>query len=720
MVRFEDIIEKIDSYNPSANIDLIKRAYIYSAKVHGGQVRHSGEPYLSHPLEVANIIVDLKLDEVAVAAGLLHDTLEDTLATVEALNRDFGQEVTNLVDGVTKISKISFNSAEERQAENYRKMILAMAKDIRVIIIKLADRLHNMRTLQYLSSDKQARIAQETIDIYAPFANRLGIAKIKWELEDLSLKFLHKDIYNDIETRMKEKEKERLELIEKLTKTIDNKLNEAGIKNQIYGRLKHFCSIYLKMVRKGVSFDEVLDLVALRVITESVKDCYGALGIIHTLWAPIPGEFDDYIATPKPNMYQSLHTAVIGPNGQPLEIQIRTQEMHRTAEEGIAAHWLYKEKDSQALVKDFDKKFVWLKQLMEWQQDLKDPKEFLHTVKTDLFPDEVYVFTPKSDVKALPRGGTCLDFAFAVHTDIGCKCIGAKVNGKMVPLKYQFKNGDIVEICTSAHQSPHRDWLKMVKTSKAIHQIRHALKIQERNKSIKLGEELLAQEFNKYHLTLAKVIKSGELDRIAKQRGFAKSEELFASIGYGKITSEKVVNQIVSPEKVKEKKDLIKKGKTKGKEQGIPKEGGIIIEGIDDILVRFAKCCNPIKGDEIVGFITRGRGVTVHTISCPNITRFGYDLERNVAVSWDMKKVLIQNIGLTVVAQDKPGLLANISAAIFATSTNIATAEMKTTPNKKLLINFILNINNVEQLKKIILSIKKIKGVISVERKNKG
>src|SRR5512135_2191998 len=550
MLRFNDILERLALYNPNADTDLLRKAYVFSAKVHLGQVRLSGEPYLNHPLEVAGILTQLRLDVASVATGLLHDTVEDTLTTLKEIQDNFGEEIAQLVNGLTKISQISLRSSEEHQAENFRKMILAMVKDIRVILIKLADRLHNMRTLKYHSLEKQVEIAQETLDIYAPLANRLGIDWIKSELEDLAFQYLYPEVYNEIRQKIARKEKERARYVDEVKRTLMKKLYENFIEGEVTGRLKQIYSIYLKMKEQNIDFDQVYDITAFRVIVNSIKECYDVLGILHSLWKPIPGKFKDYIGLPKENLYQSLHTTVIGPYGERIEIQIRTHEMHRIAEEGIAAHWKYKE--GKVVEEADDKRFTWLRQLVEWQRDLKDDAEFIESVKVDLFPHEVYIFTPKGAVKQFPIGATPVDFAYSIHSDVGNHCVGARVNGRLVPLRYEFQSGDTVEITTSPNQKPSKDWLKFVKTSRAKTKIRQWFKTEEREKSIALGKEILDKELRKYDLQQAKLIKSGELAKAAAEFSFQGVDDLIAAVGYGKVTANQVIGKIVPQERLEQ------------------------------------------------------------------------------------------------------------------------------------------------------------------------
>ena len=631
-VRLEDIVERIQKYNPDADVDLLRRAYIFSAKVHQGQTRLSGETYLNHPIEVAAILAGLKLDAATVAAGLLHDTIEDTTATPEEIKEMFGAEVAGLVDGMTKLSRMELQSREQREAENFRKMIVAMAKDIRVILIKLADRLHNMRTLKSLPPEKQRRIAQETIDIYAPLANRMGISKIKIELEDLSFMYLNPEIYEDLVRKVNKRRIERESYINELIEIVKQQLGEHGYKGEVKGRPKHFYSIYQKMLKQGIAFEDIYDLIAIRIITDTKVNCYAILGLIHSLWTPVPGRFKDFIGVPKSNLYQSLHTTIIGPKGERVEFQIRTEEMHRLAEEGIAAHWRYKERSAISL-RD-EKQYAWLRQLLEWQKDVPDAKEFMETVKGDLFPDVVYVFTPRGDVKELPLGSTPVDFAYSVHTDIGHQCVGAKVNGKIVPLKHELRNGDKVEVTTQTGHTPSRDWLKFVKTSRAKTRIKAWLKIDERRRSMLLGKELFEKELKKHELSPSKFLKSEELLGVAKELSQNSIDDLLAAIGYGKVSAHVVANKL-APDKVhiepvpkKSLKSFFKKPAAK------PASGGMKISGMDNMLIHLSKCCNPVPGDKILGFITRGRGVSVHTADCPNIGDLTF--EHNIKFAAEM------------------------------------------------------------------------------------
>jgi len=709
VTQLETLIEEIPKYQPGADLDVLERAYRFSAASHQGQQRASGEPYLSHPLEVANLLVDFKMDVTTVTAGLLHDVLEDTAATKADLEREFGGEIAELVDGVTKIGKLAFSSREERQAENFRKMLVAMARDLRVLMIKLADRLHNMRTLDYLPSDKAKKIAQETLDIYAPLAHRLGMAKVKAELEDLGLRTLNPADYVDLQKRVAKRRLERENDINQVIAILQRKLAEVGIDSQIRGRPKHFYSIWKKMHDQGREFDEIYDLTAVRVITASVRDCYGALGVIHSLWKPVPGRFKDFIAMPKVNMYQSLHTTVIGPKGDPVEIQIRTREMHRIAEEGIAAHWLYKER--KAGKDKLDESLVWLRQLIETQQDTKDPREFMDTVRVDLFPDEVYVFTPKGDVKALPEGATPLDFAYAVHTKVGEHCVGAKVNAKLVPLRYTLRQGDIVEIVTSPNQHPSRDWLKIVKSTRARAKINQWLKVEERARSIELGRELFEREARKYRLNPSALLGGEEIKKAAADFGFAGPDDLMAALGYGKSSVHQVLNKL-APNALLETPDKPKSAPTRP----APVDG-VRIRGVDDLLVRFARCCNPLPGDPIVGFITRGRGLTVHARECLTVAKSVLDRERLIDVEWDVEEPGKRPVRIAVyIGKDRPGLLSEITGAISARNGNITKAEVTVTDDRRGINNFVVEVADLRQLQDIIAAIRDVRDVINVER----
>jgi GTP diphosphokinase / guanosine-3',5'-bis(diphosphate) 3'-diphosphatase len=710
VTQLSTLIEEIPKYQPGADLDLLERAYRFSEVSHQGQQRASGEPYLSHPLEVAHLLVGFKMDVTTVTAGLLHDVLEDTPATKGDLEREFGKEIADLVDGVTKIGKLAFSSREERQAENFRKMLVAMARDLRVLMIKLADRLHNMRTLDYLPPEKSRKVAQETIDIYAPLAHRLGMAKVKAELEDLALRSLQPDAYVDLQRRVAKRRLEREADINQAIAILEQKLSEVGIESQIRGRPKHFFSIWKKMHDQGREFDEIYDLTAVRVVTGSVRDCYGALGVVHSLWKPVPGRFKDFIAMPKVNMYQSLHTTVIGPKGDPVEIQIRTWDMHRIAEEGIAAHWLYKEKRSG---KDrADDSLLWLRQLLENQQDTKDPAEFLDSVRVDLFPDEVYVFTPKGDVKALPEGSTPIDFAYAVHTKVGEHTVGAKVNGKLVPLRSTLRQGDIVEIVTSPSQHPSRDWLKIVKSSRARSKINQWLKVEERARSIELGREMFEREAKKYRLNPTALLAGDDMLRAAADLGYPSADDLLAAIGYGKASVHQLLNKLAPGATL----DTVERAKPAAGTR--PKtDQGVRIRGVEDLLVRFAKCCNPLPGDPIVGFITRGRGLTVHARECLTVAKSVLDRERIIDVEWDVEEPAKRPVRIAVyIGNDRPGLLSEITGAISSRNGNITKAEVTVTDDRRGINNFVVEVADLRQLQEIMTAIRDVADVINVER----
>jgi len=712
VVRLNDILEKIEEYNPAGDLAVIKKAYVFSAKVHQGQNRLSGEPYLNHPLEVSRILAQLKMDVPTIVTGLLHDTVEDTKATLEEIESLFGSEIMFLVDGVTKISKMVFSTKEERQAESLRKMVISMAKDIRVVIIKLADRLHNIRTLQHHSPEKSKAIAQETLDIYAPLANRLGISWIKSELEDHSLRYIKPEIYKDLIKKVAKKKKEREKYILEVKMILDEKLAEHDIRCEIYGRPKHFFSIYKKMETQGIDFEQINDLIAFRIIAENVRECYEALGIIHSLWKPVPGRFKDYIAIPKGNMYQSLHTTVIGPKGERLEIQMRTEEMHRVAEQGIAAHWKYKE--GKGFSEHDDERFGWLRQIMEWQQDMQDPKSFMESFRTDLFTDEVYVFTPEGDVIELPLSATPVDFAFRIHTDIGMKCAGARVNGAIVPLKYHLRNGDTVEILTSPKHTPSKDWLRFVKTSKARTSIMHWSKKEERKQSIDVGKEILERELRKRGKSLSKILKDKSLPDMMKAFHIKTEEDMMSAISYGKITSTQLIEKLFP-----EEGESGKKKKSKSRLDSIiekisfQKKGAVEIQGIDDLLIRYAQCCNPIAGDKIIGFITRGRGVTVHRIDCAHVQES--DPERRIELQWSKDAVFTRPVKIKVICKNEKGLLANLTARISDEKLNINSAQINTAQANACCI-FEIDVQSLAHLEKVINSLQKVKGVSKVER----
>jgi GTP diphosphokinase / guanosine-3',5'-bis(diphosphate) 3'-diphosphatase len=713
--KIGDLVEKVQTYYPAADVDLLRKAYDFSAKVHKGQKRLSGEPYLVHPMAVANIIADLKLDVPSIVGGLLHDTVEDTLTSLEELTSLFGREIGSLVDGVTKLSRTNFNSREEKQAENFRKMLLAMGKDVRVILIKLADRIHNMRTLSHMPVEKQILTAQETLDIYAPLSHRLGIAWIKSELEDLALKHLHPEIYYQLKRNVAKKKTDREKYIDEVISIINKKLDAEGIEAEITGRPKHFYSIYQKMESQNLLYDQIYDLVAFRILVDTPRECYETLGIIHAQWRPVPGRFKDYIALPKPNMYQSLHTSVIGPYGERIEIQIRTHEMHRIAEEGIAAHWRYKEgEDFQ--VSDIQR-FAWLRQLLEWQENLQDPQEFLHSLKDDLFSTELYVFTPKGDLLNFPKGSTIVDFAYRIHTEVGNHCSGARVNGQVVSLKYLLRSGDTVEIISTQQQAPSREWLKWVKTPRAKSKIRNWLKSQQRERSVALGREILESDLHRYRLDYGTLRSEGKIDWLTKELALKDEEAFLAALGYGRITTRQVLTKLVPPEKLdagtKKAEGSLETlfRLVSSQRQGL----GIRVKGIDeDVLLRFALCCHPLPGERIVGFITRGRGVTVHTVGCPTVLES--DPHRKVEVSWEETGQAPRPVKIEVTCVDQPGLLAAISSAITSADANIARAQIRTFSGQKALNSFEVMIKNSEHLKKVLENISKVRGVYKAVR----
>lgn len=716
-MQIDDILDAVKRYHPNPDLTQIKKAYDFAKKAHEGQVRASGVPYIQHLLETAYLTCNLKLDIPSIVAAILHDTLEDCTITRDDLQREFSPEVLEIVEGVTKLTRIEFDSAskEEKQAESFRKMLLAMAKDIRVVLVKLCDRLHNMRTLESLSEEKQRRIATETKDIYAPLANRLGIHWLKSELEDLCLLYLRPEIYHLIRENSDKTSSEREGYIRETTQLIQKELNETGISASVKGRSKHFFSIWQKMEKSNLAFEEVHDLLGFRVIVPTVRACYEALGVCHSTWKPVPGRFKDYIAMPKPNMYQSLHTTVIGPGGQRIEIQIRTPEMNKVAEEGIAAHWRYKE-GGPADEGDFN--LQWVKDLVETQQYLKNPDEFIQSVKGELFPEEVFVFTPKGDLIRLQAKSSPVDFAYAVHTDVGHRTTGAKVNGQIVPLDYVLRNGDTVEVITQKNHVPSKDWLRYVQTSKAKQRIRAFLKTEEHARSVVIGTDLLSKDLRKVKLTLKKLEKEGKLVEIAKSMGLKGETDLYAEIGYGKINTSKIISKLLPEQPDVETKlaaessalERIFQRAAKASRQRV----GVKVSGSDDILVRFAKCCEPLPGDRIVGFITRGRGVTVHFANCPQAMQL--DPQRKVDVQWDNEVTQPRKIRLTIISQDQLGLLAAVTQAITDNGANITSAQIKTNENGKAVNQFELSIKDARQLEKLRRSIEMVPGVIKVER----
>jgi guanosine-3',5'-bis(diphosphate) 3'-pyrophosphohydrolase len=711
LIRINDIIDKVTDYAPDADLDIIERAYIYSARVHEGQVRLSGEPYLSHPLEVAGILADMKLDPESVAAGLLHDVIEDTPASPPEIKTLFGQEITHIVSGVSKLSSLTFGSSQARQAESIRKMFLAMADDIRVILIKLADRLHNMRTLQFHSPEKRKEIAQETLDIYAPIAARLGIYWIKNELEETSFKYTQPDEYARIENAVSKSKTEREKYIETVQNYIQKVMHKAKLKCEVLGRNKNFYSIHNKMISQNLPFEEIYDIIAFRIILDTVPQCYEALGLIHSLWKPIDHKFKDYIGRPKTNMYQSLHTTVIGPFGERIEIQIRTWEMDKVASSGIAAHWGYKE--GKRIDENVSQKFAWIQDLVENQENFMDPGEFMENVRIDLFPDEVYVFTPRGEVKTLPRGATPVDFAYLIHTEVGNQCTGAKINGRMVPLPSELETGDIVEIVTSKNHHPSKDWLNFAKTIKARSKIRHWIKVQETERSLTLGREMCEKAFRKERLNFNTLVKSEKMIQIVEQFGFKTVDDLIASVGYGKITPLQVLRKF-APKVDEEEVDESIFNRLIGRVKKKKPKAGVLVKGVDDILIRFGKCCQPVPGDPIIGYITRGYGVTIHRTSCVNALRM--NPERQIEVEWNQEVTETYPVKIRIISQDRVGLLADVVGNISKFGANILNAKTETRENKMVDSFFTIGVEDTAHLEKIVSAVKKVKHVQEVKR----
>lgn len=720
-----ELINQIKSSQPEAPTDLVEKAFHMAYDAHQGQKRASGEEYIIHPLCVAKILADLQIDSVTICASLLHDVVEDTAITLAEIEKHFGKETAFLVDGVTKLSRIEYKSKEEQQLENYRKMFLAMAKDIRVVLIKLADRLHNMRTLKHVPAEKQQRIASETMEIFAPLAHRLGMSNVKWELEDLAFRYLEEEKYYELVEKVKQKRKEREAYINEAVTILQQRLDSVGIKAEIQGRPKHFYSIYKKMQKSHKDLSEIYDLSAIRVVVGTIKDCYGALGMVHTLWKPIPNRFKDYIAMPKTNMYQSLHTTVIGVSGQPLEIQIRTAEMHRTSEYGIAAHWRYKE-GGKAGSKDFDQKLSWLRQLLDWQQEIRDPREFVETLKLDVFADEVFVFTPKGDVIDLPAGAVPIDFAYRVHTDVGHRCTGARVNGKMVPLEHQLKNGDIVEIITTKQgNGPSRDWLNIVGSSETRNKIRQWFKKEKREENIVKGHEMLEKETRKLGLDWRDIGKGDRLLDVAKKLNLSNEDELFASLGYGGHALNTVMTKLVDAYKKERKasappdlKQLMADLKPKRTQSSA--SHGVLVKGETGLLVRLARCCNPVPGDEIIGFITRGRGVSVHRGDCLNILNNKEEFERVIEVAWEGSPDQVYPVTVEVTGNDRLGLLPDIMLLSAESKIHISTINAKVQKNKVAVITLSFELKNLSQLELMMTKIRRVKDVYTVHRSVQG
>jgi GTP pyrophosphokinase len=717
MIRFEDILDKVESYKPDFDEELLKRAYIFSAREHRGQVRSSGEPYLVHPLNVAYILADMRLDETSIAVGLLHDVLEDTLTTKDKLQEMFGDDVAELVDGVTKISRYAYVSKEEQQAETFRKMLLAMTTDLRVVLVKLADRLHNMRTLEFLPEARQVAIGKETLEIYAPIANRLGMGRVKNELEDLSFRYMHPKEFEDLQNSVNEKLAGSRDLVDRIRGTLTTKLRDNDISGDVHGRVKSMYSIWSKLKRQEIDIGNLYDYVAFRIISDSVKDCYACLGIIHQMWRPVPGRIKDYIAMPKPNFYQSLHTTVVAEKGLPFEVQIRTKEMDLIAEQGIAAHWKYKE--GRVGAKDDDANFLWLRQLVEWQNDIKDPRVFMHSLKIDLYPDEVYTFTPKGDVFAFPRGATPLDFAYRIHTDVGHRCVGARVNGKLVPLRTTLKNGDIVEIMTGANQAPSREWVNMVVTSRARHKIRHWLNTEQKHRSIELGRKLIEKEAKRFKVAWRKLIAENALDGVLSEYGLARIEDLYADIGYGKVSPRSIVERFMSDEQ--KESGLTDAGVIQRAVRKIfPFTGGaaaaIKVKGYDDLMTYLAKCCNPLPGERIIGYVTRGKGVAVHSANCPNVKNLMFNADREIAVEWAGERQSQFQVELEVLMEDRQGILARVISTIASLKTNIRQMDSRSGDGKAT-AELVLEIADLKHLERVVKSISGVDGVMNVERK---
>src|SRR5438105_8844293 len=716
MLRFEDILDKVERYKPDFDEELLDRAFVFSAREHRGQVRSSGEPYLVHPLNVAYILAEMRLDETSIAVGLLHDVLEDTLTTKETVQEIFGDDVAELVDGVTKISRYAYVSKEEQQAETFRKMLLAMVSDLRVVLVKLADRLHNMRTLEFLPEERQISIAKETMEIHAPIANRLGMGRLKNELEDLSFRYMHPRESEDLQNSGSEKRAVSADLVERIKSTLQTKLKENEISGEVNGRVKSMYSIWLKLRRQDIDIGQLYDYLAFRIITPSVKDCYAALGIIHQMWRPVPGRIKDYIAMPKPNFYQSLHTTVVAEKGQPFEVQIRTKDMDLIAEQGIAAHWKYKEGRVRAQADD--KNFLWLRQLVEWQNDIKDPRVFMHSLKIDLYPDEVYTFTPKGDVFAFPRGATPLDFAYRIHTDVGHHCVGARVNGKLVALRTPLRNGDIVEIVTSPTQAPSREWVNMVVTSRARHKIRHWLNTEQKQRSIDLGKKLVEKEAKRYRVGWRKLVAENALDGVLSEYGLARLEDLYADVGYGKVSPRSIVERFISDEQ-KETAPTDEGVLQKAVRKIFPFTGtstAIKVKGYDDLMTYLAKCCNPLPGERIVGYVTRGKGVAVHSANCPNVKNLMFNPDREIAVEWADQRQSQFQVELEVLMEDRQGILARVISTIAGLKTNIRQMDSRTNDGRAT-AELTLEIADLKHLEKVTRSIEGLDGVMHVERK---
>ncbi|HSA92962.1 MAG TPA: bifunctional (p)ppGpp synthetase/guanosine-3',5'-bis(diphosphate) 3'-pyrophosphohydrolase [Terriglobales bacterium] len=717
VTKFRDLLKKVRAYRPNDDLEIIRKAYDFSLKLHTGQSRASGEPYLVHPLSVATVLADLKLDATSIAAGLLHDAIEDTTVTATEIRQEFGEQVAHIVEGVTKISQIDFANREERQAENLRKMMLAMVDDIRVVLIKLADRLHNMRTLEHLPPERREKIARETLEIYAPIAHRLGMGKLRGELEDLAFQYVDPIAYDQVKRAVEKRRKQGDQFLEQVVEVIREKLKENGIEAKVDSRIKRLYSVSQKLQRQGIPVDQVYDLLAVRIITQSVKDCYAALGMIHNLWRPVQGRIKDFIAMPRPNLYQSLHTSVIAENGTPFEVQIRTEDMHKMAEEGISAHWKYK--DGAVPARD-EERLAWLRQLVEWQKEAQDPAEFLSTLKLDLYPEDVYTFTPKGKVVILPREATPVDFAYAIHTEVGHTCVGARVNGRMVPLRTRLRSGDIVEILTQAGHKPSRDWLTFVKSSRARNKIRHWLNVHQRERAIEIGRKLIEKEARKYRVAL-KGVEEKQFEQVASDYGLGRPEDLLAGIGYGKFPARQVLARLVpATAEPAEAPAEEKPGAFTSVMRRVfgGDSGAIKVKGQGDLLVYRARCCNPIRGEEIVGYVTRGKGVAVHARSCPNVTNLLYEPERRIDVEWAREGAAAYPVKLTVFCDDRPGMLKQITAIISDENTNIRNIEARAA-NSQATIDIVLDIDDLKHLEHLITALRQVAGIRDVQRVQK-
>ena len=724
---YRELESKIHAYRPKDDLTPLRRAYEFARKYHEGQQRDSGEPYMVHPVMVAHILADMRMDIVAMVTGLLHDVVEDTSVEVEQVRKEFGEEVARCVDGVTKLSKLDFYSAEDRQAESFRKMLLAMVEDIRVIMVKLADRMHNMRTLGYVNPpERRERIARETIEIYAPIAHRLGMGKIRGELEDLAFQHLEADAFRELVASIESRRHSSEEFLEEIRHTVEAELRREGIPARIEARIKRPYSIFQKLRKQKIALDQVYDLMALRIVTDSVKNCYAALGVIHNKWRPIPGRIKDFIAIPRPNLYQSLHTSVVGPHGQTFEVQIRTDEMHRIAEEGIAAHWKYKEGRKGPAADD--QRIAWLRHLVEWQRDVQDPGEFMSTLKVDLYPEEVYTFTPRGKVIVLPASATPIDFAYSIHSDVGNTCVGAKVNGRIVPLRSALRNGDIVEIMTQPGHQPSKDWLAFVKTSRARNKIKHLINASERLKAIEIGQKYLEKEARRLGVQMSKIGRA-DLDKVASEYGYSKTEDLHAALGYGRYSARQVLSK-VAPNLVKDEP-----ADGRGAEvpttpaggplpsgapmPGRPQDGDAVIRvhGAEDLLVYRAKCCNPIRGESIVGYVTRGKGVAVHSRMCPNVQNLMYDVERKIEVEWARSAEDAFPVKIVVHTDDRPGMLAQLTSVLSGENTNIRSLEAKTeSDHDGGIVEMTVDVRDKRQLEKLVAAMRRISGVRDVER----